>query len=113
MSDINKMEAAITYGMSLIGAPYAWWFSGQLGEGAPAWASDEVVPPSELVHQRGVFCAGVTNLMLRSIGLPVPKNSPYNGGTQAYGLCYRLAPFDLNTIRRGDAVYRPYTSETD
>ena len=77
------------------------------------WAVDDVIPPVECVHRNGVFCAGVVNLMLRSIGLPIPKNPPYDGGTQVYELQYQLVPFDLHTIRRGDAVYRPYTSGTD
>lgn len=109
------MEAALTYGLALVGAPYSWWISGPLTNNSPAWAIKDKseIPSKELIFEKGVFCAGIINLMLVSIGLSTPENFPYNGGTEAYGLKYKLDPFILENVRRGDAVYRPYTNVTD
>lgn len=110
---INNTERAIAYGLKLVGAPYSWWHGGALGEGPPAWAVDDPAPNPSLVREKGVFCAGVVNLMLRSIGRPIPKNPPYNGGTGAYGKDYKLHPFSLSAVSRDDAVFRPYANEED
>lgn len=109
---LDKMERAIRFGESLVGAPYSWWQSGELCDDAPAWAG--IGPPQvDLVFHKGVFCAGLVNLMLREIGLPIPLNPPYNGGTAAYGLNYKLHQFSLTEVRRGDAVFRPFTDTSD
>lgn len=111
------MEEAITYGLTLIGAPYHWWTSRDqyLGEGAPAWASDNLPPESNKVITDGLFCAGLINLMRRRIGLCIPQNPPFNGGICAYSYYFDkvIIPFSLEEIERGDILFRKYTDVAD
>lgn len=106
----NDVESAIAYGLKLVGAPYSWWHDGMSlsRNDAPAWAVDDKAPDPVTVKARGVFCAGVGVLMLRATGRPVPKNGDYPGGTKSWQLNYRMVPFRLDELRRGDILFRPF-----
>jgi hypothetical protein len=106
------MEKAINFGLRLLGVKYCWWYKGHLCDDAPAWAGI-LSPDVDLIREKGLFCAGLVNVMLREIGLQVPENPPFNGGTYAYGINYTLIPFSLCEIRRGDAVFRLYQDTID
>jgi hypothetical protein len=106
------MEQAIETGLSLIGTPYKYWYNGDLSDNAPSW-NGSGKPNIDIVKKEGLFCAGLTNIMLRSIGLDVPKFPPYNGGTYSYGINYKLYQFKLEDVRRGDVLFRMYKDVND
>eukprot|EP01103_Thecamoeba_quadrilineata_P003933 TRINITY_DN13668_c0_g1_i1.p1 TRINITY_DN13668_c0_g1~~TRINITY_DN13668_c0_g1_i1.p1 ORF type:complete len:269 (+),score=28.38 TRINITY_DN13668_c0_g1_i1:45-851(+) len=113
LSPTNQIEKAIEFGLSLIGTKYCWWRSGSLvDDSAPAWAGDGL-PHRQSIIDKGIFCAGLVNVMLRHIGLKAPTHPPWNGGTYAYGKKFKLHPFSLDHVRRGDAVFRPYFNTKD
>jgi hypothetical protein len=76
----TNVSRALAYGKSLIGTPYGWWYSGGIPAGEPMWAASGA-PPSYI---GAANCAGLTNLMLRSVG----KDVPGYGGTGSYGDYY-------------------------
>lgn len=89
MKDKRKatLDKAVGYGLSIRGADYGWWRGGAIPAGAPAYAALGTPPDPATVRANGVFCAGVCNLMRRSVGLapPIRKDgSGGRGGTGAY-----------------------------
>jgi cell wall-associated NlpC family hydrolase len=108
-------DFAIAYGLKLKGASYCHWDGGYLNDCAPAWNSSSDPPPIEDVLKNGLSCSGLVNLMLRSLSLPVPRNHPWNGGTEAYWLNFKdkMITFDASFVRRGDAVFRKYNGFHD
>eukprot|EP01012_Entosiphon_sulcatum_P008882 TRINITY_DN1488_c0_g1_i1.p1 TRINITY_DN1488_c0_g1~~TRINITY_DN1488_c0_g1_i1.p1 ORF type:complete len:205 (-),score=3.92 TRINITY_DN1488_c0_g1_i1:51-629(-) len=108
----SATETAIAYGLQLIGAPYGWWTGGPIPTGPPAWAQSGVPPTPAYVKARSTFCAGVTNLMLRSVG----KKIPGAGGTGAYGSVYASVAEKYNSTKvypRGTLLGRYYKSVSD
>lgn len=84
------MEIALAYGQSLIGTPYKFYHSGDIVSGVnagPFWAVDAPVPPAETVRSDCCNCAGLVNLMRRSVGLSIPalaEGWEVPGGTPAW-----------------------------
>lgn len=106
------MEKAINYGLSFIGAPYCHWKNTELKELEPAYNGSQLVD-KQVIFDKGIFCAGLVNLMLTSIGLKIPEYPPWSGGIYSYQMTYNMYPFDLSCIRRGDAIFRPYQDIND
>jgi hypothetical protein len=77
-----------------------------------AWAINRRPPTQGLLARHKVFCAGVTNLMLRKVGKRVPTrgNTFFDGGTVAYWSYFEgfHRPFSLNDVRRGDLLLRRF-----
>ncbi|CAE7504047.1 unnamed protein product [Symbiodinium natans] len=111
----EPVEAAIEYALKLSGVPYGWWRGGDIPKKAPMWAEDGPAPAPEMVESCN--CAGLTNLMLRSVGQPLPSHKDNGcGGTGAYGAVYASVwqSFDLETIYpRGTLLLRKYRSVED
>ena len=107
---MKPWDLALSYATQLKGAPYCFWENGSLSDVAPAWNGCYSPPPYCDIFKNGLFCAGLVNLMLRYLGIHVPHNPPWSGGTEAYGVTFKekMIPFDIYLVRRGDAVYRPY-----
>ncbi|MBI4512396.1 MAG: C40 family peptidase [Deltaproteobacteria bacterium] len=112
----GNVEKALDYAMQLVGGPYVWWTSGPLGDGPPAWAKDAKVPEASHARSKGMFCAGLTNLMLRKVGKEIPHAPGAFGGTVAYGLYYKKVAkkFDANaSYPAGTLVGRYFRSVKD
>jgi putative chitinase len=82
----QSIEKAEAYLNKIIGSPYSWWTGGTVPDGAPAWAKNGPPPPPANVKGTSCFCAGVTNLARRAVGLEIPTlgNPNYDGGVVAY-----------------------------
>jgi hypothetical protein len=81
----GNLELAIAYGQAVVGAPYGWWFDGPLPAGEPMWTGSGPAPAPSVVRAASTNCSGLTNLMLRAIGKPVPRAAGIlSGGTLAY-----------------------------
>ena len=102
----DPVDLAIDYGLSLVGTPYGWWYDGPLPAGAPMWTAGGPAPDPSLVVIESANCTGLTNLMLRAIGAPLPS-TPEGGTGGTYSYAEALAdvaqPFDV------DASYPPGT----
>jgi hypothetical protein len=107
----TRFYDALTYIIPAIGhCPYWVWESGIIPDGPGAYATSARAPSIEFVKFRPMFCAGLTNLMLRRVGKRVPtKGDPnYDGGIAAYwqgvyGPGYFTGydePFDLEKAKR-------------
>jgi cell wall-associated NlpC family hydrolase len=97
--EASPVSVALAYGQSLIGAAYGWWYSGPLPTAAPMWTAGGPPPQPSAVLASSANCAGLTNLMLRAIGKPLPSDPVAGtGGTGAYGRYYAnvAMPFDVN-----------------
>ena len=80
------VDTALSYALSLVGAPYKWWHPGDemIGDHGPFWAFNGEAPPAATVKSSAVTCTGLINLMRRHVGKRVPgvaEKSPYAGGT--------------------------------
>jgi len=80
----NDVERALDYGRRVVGTRYGWWFGGPIPAGAPMYAGNGPAPAPAFVRSHSVNCAGLMNLLLRSVG----KNPPGAGGTGSYGEVY-------------------------
>jgi hypothetical protein len=85
----DNVRRALDYGKSVVGTNYGWWFSGPLPAGAPMWTAAGPEPSASFVRSQSTNCAGLTNLLLRSVGKAIPSD-PWagRGGTGAYGRYY-------------------------
>ena len=102
----HNVEHAIEYGMSLVGRPYGWWTGGAIPEGTlkiwrfrihvrclthcsgvPMFALDGAAPPA--VEVEACNCTGLTNLMLRAVGIRLP----YHEVHILCGIGWRRRPF--------------------
>lgn len=90
--NVSNLNTALEYTEQILGTPYGWWSTDEVPSGSPAWAENAPAPYPEEVLASSCFCAGLTNLMLRSVGKDVPHNNsaeysggPYDGGCLAYG----------------------------
>lgn len=114
----EKIEKAIRYGMSIKGAPYGWWRGGQIPVGPPAYSYDGPPPDPAKVRREGVFCAGLTNLMMRAVGRTPPQaiGNAGAGGTGAWWLRYgeRMEPYRHGVkLPRGTVLFRRYRNIQD
>eukprot|EP00658_Telonema_sp_P-2_P041094 TRINITY_DN29391_c0_g1_i1.p1 TRINITY_DN29391_c0_g1~~TRINITY_DN29391_c0_g1_i1.p1 ORF type:complete len:224 (-),score=41.44 TRINITY_DN29391_c0_g1_i1:127-798(-) len=112
---VDMVERAIEYALLLIGTPYAWWTGGAIPIAAPMWAEDAPAPDPTSVAS--VNCAGLTNLMLRSVEQPLPwAEHTGRGGTAAYGEVYARSgvAFALGErYPRGTLLLRRYRNVQD
>lgn len=123
ISRCKSVEMALAYGSSLIGTPYQWWEQGGLlGDFGPFWVADDKAPPIPTVRAQCCTCAGLINLMRRSIGLTIPglnhHRSRYAGGTWYWTNFLRrhrvLESFDgFKKYPRGTLLLRPFRSVSD
>jgi hypothetical protein len=82
----QNMQKAQAYLDKIDEARYSWWTGGHVPDGAPAWAKNGPPPQPADVRGTSCFCAGVTNLARRAVGLDIPTlgNPNYDGGVVAY-----------------------------
>lgn len=115
----SNTEKALAYAISLLNRrpkiKYWCWDGGSLDRtvgGRPGCLDG---PPPRIEQISQFFCADLTNLMLRHLGKPVPKNGVYPGGTRAYKLAYQHAmiKFELHEMRRGDCAFVDYQERGD
>lgn len=90
----RNIETAEAYLDKIIGTPYSWWTGGTVPDGAPAWARNGEPPQPANVKGTSCFCAGVTNLARRAVGLEIPTlgNQNFDGGIVAYFGATEAAP---------------------
>jgi hypothetical protein len=105
----SRLNRALHWLWPLIGEmPYGWWTSGAVPSGAPAYGENRKLPGRNSLRRRTVFCAGVPNLLLRSVGKRVPTagNPLYDGGTYAYGVYFRRysIPYSPSRVQPGDLL---------
>jgi len=113
----DAVTRAIAYGELVIGAPYVWWNGGPLPKQAPMWTANGPPPGPDVVRKEGTNCAGLTNLMLRSIGKRVPHvKGAGHGGTEAYGKYYETVAKDFDVHHKypaGTLIGRHYRGVKD
>jgi hypothetical protein len=113
----DRVDAALAYAEQLIGTPYGWWTGGASPLRAPAWSEQGPPPLVAEVREATCFCAGVTNLMRREVGLEVPCWPGQGcGGTGAYGEFFSrvLYPFNISeAYPRGTLLGRYYRDVSD
>ena len=107
---------ALEYGVKLIGTPYDYWKGGENQIDAPMFAEDGPVPNNlDIVSAN---CAGLCNLMLRSVGkkLPYSKKTQTMGGTESYFEFYKDKSYEFsinNTYPMGTLLMRDYRDLND
>lgn len=115
--DASGVELALAYGLSLVGTPYGWWYDGPLPEEAPMWTAEGPPPPVEVVRGESANCTGLTNLMLRALGRPLPDSDEGGrGGTFSYhaALAAVAQPFDVTRdYPAGTLLGRAYRDTID
>jgi cell wall-associated NlpC family hydrolase len=115
--DDDAVSRAIAYGESVIGAPYGWWKGGPLPKKAPMWTANGPPPDAADVRKQGTNCAGLTNLMLRYIGKPVPRVKGFGrGGTEAYAKYYESVAEKFDVEQKypaGTLIGRKYRGVND
>jgi hypothetical protein len=114
----SRFDAALEWIDALVGKmPYGLWTGGPVPSRSPAWAINRPSPPRSYLARHRIFCAGVTNLMLRFVGKRVPTygNPYYDGGMVAYWSYFEgfHRPFNLHAVRRGDLLLRRYRNVED
>ena len=112
---INTLKA-LEYGIRLIGTPYDYWKGGENQKEAPMFAQNGEVPRQ--LDITSVNCAGLCNLMLRSIGKELPhlENKISIGGTDAYFEYFKDKSYDFsinNTYPMGTLLMRNYRDIND
>ncbi len=78
-------KKAWEYLSKIVGTPYARWMGGIVPSRAPIWRINGEPPPAAAVRGKSCFCAGVSNLTRRAVGLEIPhlNNENYDGGVVA------------------------------
>ena len=111
---MNNTLKALEYGIKLIGTPYDYWNGGEIQKDAPMFAQNGEVPPQlDIVS---LNCAGLCNLMLRSVGKELPYSTFTMGGTFAYLKYYRekAYKFNINNVYpMGTLLIRDYRDIND
>jgi len=121
------MEAAITFGLQFVGAPYCAWDGTVVGwtNDTPFWCGPGPLPSVEQVQKDGVCCTGLLNLMVRAVGGRVPEWDGWVGDTSAWGQelatvtrrefttasqreLATVTKRELTTVNRGDIMFRPW-----
>jgi hypothetical protein len=82
----RAQDQAWEYLRQIIGTRYELWTGGPVPAGAPAWGRNGERPDPGEVRRTTCFCAGVTNLARRAVGLEIPTlgNENFDGGVVAY-----------------------------
>lgn len=74
----QKIDAAIAYGTSLVGVPYAWWIPhpdiklmsiSYVGSPFYRDKKKDMEYSNDYIMQHGINCAGILNLMAQKIGV--------------------------------------------
>lgn len=110
----NDLDNALKYVSNFYGVPYGWWTDGPVPDKSPAWAVNAPAPSIEEVRRGTIFCAGLSNLMLRRVGKKIPYTSAdtrWDGGTLAYGEYYKKVAEKFNPNKkypRGTLIGRYY-----
>src|SRR5215211_2162163 len=117
VGDTSRLDHALNWIDPLVGKmPYGFFQDGEVPSGSPAWAVNRRPPSRGLLSRHKVFCAGVTNLMLRRVGKRVPTrgNRFFDGGTVAYWSYFHdvRQPFSLGDVRRGDLLLRRFRNNS-
>ena len=105
----SNTKIAIDFGIKLIGVPYDYWRGGDIQKEAPMYAVNGKVP--DIKDITSANCAGLCNLVLRSIGKELPYSSLTTGGTEAYFDYYNEKSFEFcinNTYPIGTLLMRNY-----
>jgi len=90
LTTVTKVERAQDqaweYLRQIIGTRYELWTGGPVPAGPPAWGRNGEPPDPAEVRRTSCFCAGVTNLARRAVGLEIPTlgNENFDGGVVAY-----------------------------
>jgi len=113
---MNNLQIALDFGIRLIGVPYDYWLGGDNQKDAPMFAYNGEVP--NIKDVTSVNCAGLCNLILRSIGkeLPFSKKTKTIGGTVAYFEYYQNKSYEFSIKHRyplGTLLMRNYRSMND
>ena len=112
---MSNTEKAIEFGLSLIGTPYGYWKGGVNQVTAPMFADNNPLPPKNQITC--LNCAGLVNLMLKSIGKKIPYNGEGSmGGTESYGeyYLYKSTTFNINkNYPIGTLLIRDYKDLND
>jgi hypothetical protein len=112
----SKTIKALEYGIKLIGTPYDYWRGGENQKESPMFAQNGKVPHK--LDVTSLNCAGLCNLMLRSIGKELPYSSKTNtiGGTEAYFEYYKEKSYEFsinNVYPMGTLLMRDYRDIND
>lgn len=107
---------AIEYGIKLIGTPYGYWEGGDNQKTSPMFAQNGKLPDKDDIIS--LNCAGLCNVMLRSIGKDLPFSTKYNsiGGTESYFEYYQDKSIDFcidETYPVGTLLMRNYRNLDD
>ena len=107
---------ALEFGIKLIGTPYDYWRGGENQKDAPMFAQNGEVP--DQLEITSINCAGLCNLMLRSIGkaLPYSNKTQTMGGTEAYFEYYENKSYEFsieNNYPMGTLLMRNYRDIND
>ena len=111
---MTNIEKALDFGIKLIGTPYGYWKGGACETSAPMFSNQEPLPKKEDITS--LNCAGLVNLMLKSIGKEIPYNNDNIGGTSAYYDYYntKLLNFHINNFYpKGTLLIRRYRNIND
>lgn len=107
---------ALSYGIELIGTPYGYWGGEECETGAPMFAQNGGVLSKKEITS--LNCAGLCNVMLRSIGkkLPICVEENSVGGTEAYFDYYSEKANDFSiheTYPMGSLLIRKFRNSDD
>ncbi len=120
-----NIQAALDYAYTLLGLPYRWYRKGEAITGDDKfYAANEPAPVAADLFADGkcIVCTGVTNLMRRHVGLPVPPavadaDIPFPATTDAWFYYLqknnKLQPFDIekalaNEYSKGSLLIRNF-----
>jgi hypothetical protein len=114
----SNVQKILELGCQLCGIPYGQWGGGNIETGAPMWAIDKTLP--KLSDISSCNCAGLINLLLRSLGKSLPSVQQHGrGGTAAYTSYYRdelqiTETFKCGTVYpAGTLLLRDYLNNKD
>lgn len=112
----SNIIKSLEYGVKLIGTPYDYWRGGENQKEAPMFAENG--PPPNKLDIVSANCAGLCNLVLRSIGkkLPYSENTKTIGGTESYFDFYKNKSYEFNinnTYPMGTLLMRDYRDLND
>lgn len=115
--DGDNVSQALAFGESLVGTPYGWWYEGPLPKGEPMWTAEGPPPGRDQVRARSANCTGLTNLMLRAVGQPLPfTREGGRGGTYSYAEYFAEVAQPFDPSRRypaGTLIGRRYRDTFD